>query len=92
MKAKNLTAACVFVAMSTMFASASFAETTEPEEPPVGCLSSECEEPDDPKANNGWGNGADGTNPGSDAGPPAQVETKNNREVWDKFEGKFSGR
>lgn len=90
MKTTKLTAACAIVAMSTVFASASFAVGTE--EPPVGCLSSECEEPDDPKGNNGWGNGKDGTNPGSNSGPPSQVETKNNREIWEKFEGKFTGR
>lgn len=83
---KNLMSACVIIAMSTVFSSASFAEGGG-----ETCLS-ECEPTEDTKGNNGWGNGIDGTNPGSDAGPPAQVETKNNREVWEKFEGKFEGR
>lgn len=79
-------------AMTTGFASVSFAEIVVPDDP-VGCLSSECEEPDEPKGNNGWGNGIDGVNPGTDAGPPSQVETKNNREIWEKFgDGKFQGR
>ena len=88
---KNLTASWMFLAVSLGLASASFAETEVPDDP-VGCLSSGCEEPDDPKGNNGWGNGIDGDNPGTDAGPPSQVETKNNREIWDKFDGKFEGR
>lgn len=74
MKTKNLTAACMIIAMATGFASASFA--IEVEEPPVGCLSSECEEPE--KGNNGWGNGIDGTNPGTNKGNVAQVSTKQN--------------
>jgi hypothetical protein len=93
MKTTNLTAACMIVAMSTVFASASFAEFEDPEEPPIGCLSDDCEEPDPPtKGNNGWGNGIDGENPGSDEGPASQVTTKQNEAVWEKFEGKFDGR
>lgn len=86
MKPNKLTGACMIIAMTTGFASTSFADGV-----PVECLSG-CEPEEPTKGNNGWGNGIDGTNPGSDAGPPAQVETKNNREVWEKFEGKFEGR
>lgn len=43
-----------------------------------GCWEDECEpEPDPPKvkANNGWGNGAEGTNNGSDDGGTADSKT-----------------
>ena len=61
------------------------------------CEDGSCEPPPPPpeeetKGNNGWGNGIDGTNPGSFAGPASQVETKTNQNVWDKFQGKFEGR
>jgi hypothetical protein len=86
---KDLTAVFLIFAMVAGFATASSAE---------GC--SECTgtgtstgtDDGDEKGNNGWGNGIDPTNPGSNAGPPSQVETKNNREIWDKFDGKFEGR
>ncbi len=85
MKTKNLTAAATVLAITMSFGSAAFA-----------CYENECEPPppeEEPtKGNNGWGNGIDGTNPGSDAGPVTQVETKNNVVVWDKFVGKFEGR
>lgn len=90
---KNLTTACMIVAMSVGFTSASFAESEPPtDEPPVGCLSSECEEPDE-KGNNGWGNGIDGVNPGTDEGTKWQVDTKSNVPGLDlgKF-SKFEGR
>lgn len=88
MKTANLTAACVIIAMSTGFASASFAFGTE-EPPPEGCVS-ECEPPAPEKGNNGWGNGYDGENPGTPKG--ATADTKKNEVIWDKFIGKFDGR
>jgi hypothetical protein len=79
--------------MSTVFASTSFAEGLPPtEEPPIGCLSSECEPPEEPaKGNNGWGNGPDTTNAGSFSGGTAVTKSVNGRGV-DKFDGKFEGR
>jgi hypothetical protein len=100
MKPTKLTAACVIIATSTLFATASFAEFEDPEDPPVGCLTTECEEPDPPtklKGNNGWGNGSDmvddvvgsGTNAGSGSGA-----TSDSKEIdgtgEDKFEDKFT--
>lgn len=89
MTAKKLTAACMIFAMSTGFVGTAFAEGEE--EPPPECLSG-CEPEPTGKGNNGWGNGADGDNPGTDEGPASQVDTKENRVVWDKFIGKFDGR
>lgn len=74
MNTKNLTAACMILASSTLFASAVFAITEDPPPPPE-CL---CEPPTDEKGNNGWGNGIDGTNPGTNKGNAAQVSTKQN--------------
>jgi hypothetical protein len=96
MKTTNLTAACVIIAMSTVFASTSFALD---DEPPVECLSSECEEPDPPtktKGNNGWGNGSDmvdgvvgsGTNAGSNSGATQDSKSIDGQGV-DKFDTKF---
>ena len=93
MQTKDLTAVLMIFALAAAFATASQANDCL-----EGCSSTPPGTTDDgggdpePKGNNGWGNGVDGTNPGSDAGPPSQVETKNNREVWDKFDGKFEGR
>jgi hypothetical protein len=59
----------------------------EPPPPPP------CEEPPAvEKGNNGWGNGIDGTNPGSFNGNADQVSYKLNEDVPFKFEGKFEGR
>lgn len=84
---KNLTVASAVLALSMSFASTAFA-----------CYEGECEPPPPPppeettKGNNGWGNGIDGENPGSDEGPASQVTTKQNEAVWEKFDGKFDGR
>ncbi|MFM7335960.1 MAG: hypothetical protein ACKO2N_10815 [Tabrizicola sp.] len=81
---KNLTAAATVFAIAMSFGSSAFA-----------CFEGDCEPPPPPeesKGNNGWGNGIDGTNPGSFAGPASQVDTKTNVSVWDKFQGKFEGR
>lgn len=85
MKTKYLTAACVIIAMSTAFASASFAEGDTGGG--GGCVS-ECE-PD--KGNNGWGNGPDSTNAGSNSGGTAETKSVNGLGS-DKFDGKFEGR
>jgi hypothetical protein len=78
-------------AVSLSAASAVFAED-DGGEPPSECL---CEPPEpDPeptKGNNGWGNGIDGVNPGTEKG--GTKETKANREGWpgspsDKFDGR----
>jgi hypothetical protein len=58
----------------------------EPPPPPP------CEPPEPERGNNGWGNGIDGTNPGSFAGPESQVSWKLNEAVPDKFLFKFEGR
>lgn len=88
MKSKNLTAACMIIAMVTGFASASLAET----EPPPECISG-CEPQE--KGDNGWGNGADGPNPGTDEGNAKNVSTKSNPNVpvfdLDKVD-RFGGR
>ena len=86
MKPKNLTAACVIIAMSTMFASASFAIGPGEETPCERACNSQS------KANNGWGNGIDGDNNGTDEGTAEQVGTKENDFVSEKFDGKFQGR
>ena len=87
---KNLTTACMILAMSMGFASASFAIG---EEPPT-CLT-DCEPPppppEAPKGNNGWGNGPDSTNSGSFSGGTAVTKSVNGLCI-DKFEGKFDGR
>lgn len=86
MKPKKLTAVCVIIAMSTMFASASFAEGGGGETPCERACNSQS------KANNGWGNGIDGDNNGTDEGTEEQVGTKENNFVSEKFVGKFEGR
>lgn len=90
MKTKDLTVAYVIIAMSAVFAPASFAEGTE--EPPVECL---CEPPEEPiKGNNGWGNGTDaapdgsgGTNNGSFTGATSVTKSVNGP-ATEKFEGR----
>lgn len=87
---KNLTAAGAIIAMVTGFASASFAEGGDVivEPPTETCY--DCPEEPQPKGNNGWGNGADGANPGTPKGGTA--DTKKNEVIWEKFDGKFDGR
>ncbi|MBN8631418.1 MAG: hypothetical protein J0L76_11235 [Rhodobacterales bacterium] len=61
MKTKNLTAAATVLAMVMSFGSAAFA-----------CGDNSCEPPTETKkGNNGWGNGGDTTNAGSDKGGTA---------------------
>jgi hypothetical protein len=62
----------------------------EPPECPVDCepyQSPECptEEPEKTKGNNGWGNGEDGDNPGTNKGNDTQKASKNNEDIPDKF-------
>lgn len=71
--------------MAMGFAATAYANGEVPDE---GCVS-ECEPS---KGNNGWGNGEDDPNPGTEKGTPAQVETKKNESIPDKFDGKFEGR
>lgn len=59
MKPNKLTAACVIIAMSMGFATTSFANGGGECERACGSQS---------KGNNGWGNGGDTTNAGSDNG------------------------
>jgi hypothetical protein len=75
-------------AMSLSAGTAVFAETEpcycEPDPEPEP-------EPEPTKGNNGWGNGIDGVNPGTEKG--GTRETKANREGWpgspsDKFDGR----
>lgn len=47
------------------------------------CCSKECPEPTK-KGNNGWGNGAEGTNPGSDKGGTAGSKSD---ELWTSGDG-----
>lgn len=61
----KLTAACVIIALSTGFATASFAEGDGGCERACGSQS---------KGNNGWGNGGDTTNAGSAAGPTSATK------------------
>lgn len=61
---KNLTTACMIIAMSMGFASASFAFGEDGGET---CLT-ECPDDPKPKGNNGWGNGGDGDNAGTTKG------------------------
>jgi len=49
-----------------------------------------CEEEPE-KGNNGWGNGPDTTNAGSDSGATAVTKSVNGLGA-DKFDGKFTGR
>jgi hypothetical protein len=84
----------MILAMSTAFATASFAESGGE----VICYSGCEEEPGPgPKGNNGWGNGTDevdglgGTNNGSDDGGTAGTKSINGKGI-DKFDGKFDGR
>lgn len=67
MNTKNLTAACVIAAMSLGAASASFA-TGGGETPCERACNSQS------KANNGWGNGGDDINAGSDDGGTADTK------------------
>ena len=67
MKTKNLMSACAIIALSTMFASASFAVGGGEETCERACNSQS-------KANNGWGNGGDPTNAGSDEGGTADTK------------------
>jgi hypothetical protein len=62
---KKLTAASVIIAMSLGFATTSFAEGDGGCERACGSQS---------KGNNGWGNGGDTTNAGSDAGPTSETK------------------
>lgn len=81
---KKLTATCTIFAMAMGFAATAFANG---EEPPPECIS-ECE-PE--KGNNGWGNGPDSTNAGSNSGGTAETKSINGLGA-DKFDGKFDGR
>lgn len=65
---KNLTAACMILAMSMGLASASFAVGGGEVTPCERACKSES------KANNGWGNGGDSTNAGSDKGGTADTK------------------
>lgn len=78
MQPKDLTAAFLIFAMAAAFGTASYANecgtdcgTTTPTTDDGGG------DPE-PKGNNGWGNGADGVNPGTDNGNARQVSTKEN--------------
>jgi hypothetical protein len=82
MTPRNLTAACVIIGLSTVFASASFADGGGGGEDT--CY--DCPDDPKPKGNNGWGNGIDGENPGTPKGKTSG--TKLNQETWDKFEGR----
>lgn len=84
---KNLMAACSVFVMGVGLATTTFAEGTITP-PTETCF--DCPEEPQPKGNNGWGNGVDGANPGTPKGGTA--DTKKNKVVWDKFEGKFDGR
>lgn len=61
---KNLTTACMIVAMSTAFASASFSF----EDGGGETCYTDCTDDPKTKGNNGWGNGGDGDNAGTDKG------------------------
>ncbi len=89
MTTRHLTVAVTVLALAMSFGSTAFAcyEGCDDDPPPPPPPPEETT-----KGNNGWGNGTDGTNPGSFAGPASQVETKTNQRVWDKFQGKFEGR
>jgi hypothetical protein len=55
----------------------------------VGGTKSCCCEGGKSKGNNGWGNGAEGTNPGSDEGGTAGSKSD---EVWDEGDGPRPGK
>jgi hypothetical protein len=76
---KKLTAACTAFVLAMSCATASFAEGET--EPP----------PESTKGNNGWGNGPDSTNAGSNSGGTAETKSVNGLGA-DKFDGKFEGR
>lgn len=93
MQKRDLTAVFVILAMAAGFATASSAD---------GCFectgtgtSTGTDDDGDEKGNNGWGNGEDGENPGTDKGNTRQVSTKNNTDPAefdaDKVE-RFGGR
>ena len=81
MQAKDLTAVFVIFAMAAGFATASQATECGTD---CGSSSTTTGGTDDgggdpePKGNNGWGNGEDGVNPGTDNGNARQVSTKEN--------------
>ncbi|HLQ19716.1 MAG TPA: hypothetical protein VK146_12130 [Tabrizicola sp.] len=86
MKTMILTTAATVLALSMSFGSASFAcDEGCTDDPPV----------DTSKGDNGWGNGADGINPGTDEGNARQVSTKANPQspVYDLDKvARFGGR
>lgn len=77
---KKLTAATTVLALVMSFGSAAFA-----------CEDGSCEPPPPPeeatKGNNGWGNGADSTNAGSNSGATAVTKSVNGP-ANDKFSGR----
>lgn len=82
--------------MSDLMFESSFTISTY--EPPPECYEPpppECPDPEPKmKGNNGWGNGIDGSNPGTDKGNETQRASKNNEagSIPDKFLFKFDGR
>jgi hypothetical protein len=75
---KDLTAVFVIFAMAAAFATSSQAETCTECSGTVTSTGTDDEGGDEPKGNNGWGNGEDGVNPGTDKGSARQVSTKQN--------------
>jgi hypothetical protein len=77
---KDLTAAFMIFAMAAAFGTASFAEDCGAECTGTGTSTGTDDGGGDPepKGNNGWGNGVDGENPGTDNGNARQVSTKQN--------------
>lgn len=82
MKTKNVGLMLAAFVVSLSLAPAAFAEDPPPPPPPE-------EEPE--KGNNGWGNGPDTTNEGSDAGGTAPTKSVNGLGA-DNFDVKFDGR
>jgi hypothetical protein len=78
-QAKDLTAVFMIIALAAGFATESAAEGTCGAEctSTTGTTTPGTEDPE-PKGNNGWGNGEDGVNPGTDNGNARQVSTKEN--------------
>jgi hypothetical protein len=76
-QAKDLTAVFMIIALAAGFATESEAVTTCGECTGTETTTPGTEDPE-PKGNNGWGNGEDGVNPGTDNGNARQVSTKEN--------------
>ena len=79
MQTKDLTAVLMVFALAAACATASQAECLEGcSSTPTGTTDDGGGDPPEPKGDNGWGNGADGVNPGTDNGNSRQVSTKSN--------------